>query len=172
MAFIGEIRANAGNSTPLGWLVCNGQMLTPDAWPELFAAIGYKYGGNAESGLFAVPDCNGRFLRGDSDIQPSLGGSSTVTLTTNNLPSHSHAISVAVTVGTGVNGGIAASNGSYLTSTAGGTQTAAAVYAPSATNPVQLGGVAASLANTGCGTPFDIIPPFVGVTYIICAALA
>lgn len=161
MAFIGEIRANAGNSTPLGWLVCNGQMLTPDAWPALFSAIGYKYGGNAESGLFAVPDCAGRVLLGSDTAS---GGASSITLSASQLPAHSHVIKV----GTSTNGSLAPTNGAHLTATASGSQTAAAIYTASPTASVAIQGVETTSNHEQQSV--NITPAFVGVTWIICAA--
>lgn len=161
MAFIGEIRANAGNFMPLGWLVCNGQMLAVEAWPELFAAIGYKYGGSPESGLFAVPDCAGRVLRGSNEAS---GGANSITLAASQLPAHSHVIKV----GTSPNGSLAPTSGAHLTATASGGQTAAAIYTQSPASPVAIHGVETTSNHEQ--QSIDITPAFVGVTWIICAA--
>lgn len=164
MAFIGEIKANAGNTTPLGWLVCNGQMLTLEAWPELFSAIGYKYGGNPESGLFAVPDCAGRVLRG-SDA--AYGGANSVTLAANQLPEHTHIIKV----GTAATGSIAPSADAYLTASPAVGVTAAAIYTSiTPASPVAIRGVETEWPHDQQSV--NITPAFVGVTWIICAALA
>lgn len=72
VAFAGEVYGQAGaaagapNIAPEGWLVCDGRQLHRAAFPELFAAIGYRYllEGEAAGVLFRVPDLQGYFLRG------------------------------------------------------------------------------------------------------------
>lgn len=46
----------------MGWMLCDGRSLSCSAYPELFAVLGYLYGGEAES--FRLPDYRGLFLRG------------------------------------------------------------------------------------------------------------
>ncbi|MBV9882639.1 MAG: tail fiber protein [Sphingomonadaceae bacterium] len=45
-----------------GWMACDGRTLQTADYPELFAALGYVYGGSGAS--FALPDYRGYFLRG------------------------------------------------------------------------------------------------------------
>lgn len=74
------------------WLPCDGsQYLTTD-YPELFEAIGYRYGG--QNDVFNVPDTANLILMGDGNIVEagSTAGSGSVTLTQANLPSHTHQI--------------------------------------------------------------------------------
>ena len=50
-----------------GWLFCDGSVYRQVDYPELFAVIRQLHGfpsGDANSGLFCVPDCRGMFLRG------------------------------------------------------------------------------------------------------------
>lgn len=47
---------------PLGWIECNGQVLSKTTYPELWEIIGYTYGGSLDS--FRVPDLRGLFVRG------------------------------------------------------------------------------------------------------------
>lgn len=52
-------------TTPIeawGWMVCDGRDLAVASYPELFAALGYLYGGAGTS--FNLPDYRGYFLRG------------------------------------------------------------------------------------------------------------
>lgn len=46
-----------------GWMYCDGRELSTHRYPELFAALGYVYGGSAAS--FKIPDLRGYFLRGN-----------------------------------------------------------------------------------------------------------
>lgn len=66
---------------PAGWAIANGALLPVAAHPNLFAAIGYTWGGGGPS--FALPNLQGRFPRGaviDAE-RAVLGGSSTPTIT-------------------------------------------------------------------------------------------
>ena len=81
----GYICAFAGLSVPSGWLECNGGTFDPDVYPGLYTQLG---------GV-TLPDLRGRIPFGlvGSGYFPSVGytgGAATVTLTTANLPSHSH----------------------------------------------------------------------------------
>ena len=46
-----------------GWMLCDGRKLKVSAYPELFAALGYLYGGASDD--FCIPDYRGLFLRGN-----------------------------------------------------------------------------------------------------------
>lgn len=59
----GAVTAFAGSVLPEGWLWCDGQGVSKNEFPALFAAIGTTYGGTG-SPMFNVPDYRGRFLRG------------------------------------------------------------------------------------------------------------
>ena len=51
----------AGDTPPVGWLLCNGQAVSRTDYPRLFAAIGLTYGSGNGSTTFNVPDlreCN------------------------------------------------------------------------------------------------------------------
>lgn len=62
----GTIVAFAGDTSPPGWIICDGQVLSKVTYPELFAAIGERWGdgGDASGPLFSTPDLRGTFLRG------------------------------------------------------------------------------------------------------------
>lgn len=45
-----------------GWMVCDGRQLSVVDYPELYAALGYLYGGQDDT--FVIPDLSGMFLRG------------------------------------------------------------------------------------------------------------
>ena len=51
-----------------GWTVCDGRSLDRYHYPELFAALGYLYGGSGKA--FNLPDYRGYFLRG---LDPGTG---------------------------------------------------------------------------------------------------
>ena len=50
---------------PAGFLLCNGQEVAIESFPELYAVIGTLEGcQSANEGMFKVPDLRGRFLEG------------------------------------------------------------------------------------------------------------
>jgi microcystin-dependent protein len=51
------------------WLPCDGQNLSRDACPEIFAAIGHGYGKGATDDEFKLPDYRGRFLKGARSVE-------------------------------------------------------------------------------------------------------
>jgi microcystin-dependent protein len=91
MPFVGEIRLFAGNFAPSGWMFCEGQLLPISENETLFQLIGTTYGGDGES-TFALPDLRGRIPihQGDGFILAETGGAEEITLTTNQIPAHSH----------------------------------------------------------------------------------
>lgn len=89
--YIGEIRMFAGNFPPNGWMFCEGQLLPISENDTLFNLIGTMYGGDGQE-TFALPDLRGRVPLhfGNGFIQAETGGVETVTLTTQQIPAHSH----------------------------------------------------------------------------------
>ncbi len=83
----GEVMAFLGTFIPDGYALANGQLLTVAANPELFAVIGYTYGGNGTT-TFAVPNLTGRNIVGAGGTT-ALGatvGQNSVVLTQANEP--------------------------------------------------------------------------------------
>ena len=99
--YIGEIRMFAGNFAPAGWMFCEGQLLPISEYDTLFNLIGTTYGGDGQS-TFSLPDLRGRLPvhQGNGYILAQTGGVEQVTLTTSQIPSHSHAFLVSTANGT------------------------------------------------------------------------
>ncbi|MCG8416403.1 MAG: tail fiber protein [Proteobacteria bacterium] len=91
--FVGEIRMFAGNFAPRGWAFCDGQLLSVAQNDALFSLLGTIYGGDGRT-TFGLPDCRGRIAIHHSGHHRlgSKGGAENVTLTVNQLPSHSHTL--------------------------------------------------------------------------------
>ena len=89
--YVGEIRMFAGNFPPVGWMFCDGQLLPISENETLFQLIGTTYGGDGES-TFALPNLQSRvpIHQGNGFILAETGGVEEVTLTTNQIPVHSH----------------------------------------------------------------------------------
>jgi microcystin-dependent protein len=89
--YVGEIRMFAGNFAPAGWMFCEGQLVPISENETLFQLIGTTYGGDGEE-TFALPDLRGRLPihQGGGFILAETGGAEEVTLTVNQIPSHTH----------------------------------------------------------------------------------
>ncbi len=81
----------AGNFAPAGWAFCSGQLLPISGNDALFNLIGTTYGGDGQT-TFALPNLQGRLAVHQTGgfVMGQAGGSETVTLTTAQLPAHSH----------------------------------------------------------------------------------
>src|SRR5213592_3080056 len=90
--YVGEIRMFAGNFPPNGWMFCEGQLLPISEYETLFQLIGTTYGGDGQE-TFALPDLRGRLPIhfGTGFVLAETGGAEEITLTTNQIPVHSHA---------------------------------------------------------------------------------
>src|SRR5207253_9506657 len=96
--YVGEIRMFGGNFAPAGWMFCEGQLLPISENETLFNLIGTTYGGDGQS-TFALPNLQSRVPMhqgtGSDGINYQLaqtGGVENVTLTVNQIPTHSHAL--------------------------------------------------------------------------------
>src|ERR1700745_2277618 len=91
--YVGEIRMFAGNFAPAGWMFCEGQLLPISENETLFNLIGTTYGGDGQS-TFALPDLRGRLPihQGNGYSLAQAAGAEQVTLTTQQIPAHSHAL--------------------------------------------------------------------------------
>jgi microcystin-dependent protein len=89
--YVGEIRMFGGNFAPSGWAMCAGQLLAISENDTLFTLIGTTYGGDGQS-TFGLPNLQGRvpIHQGQGFTIGQLGGTESVTLTTSQLPVHSH----------------------------------------------------------------------------------
>ena len=92
--YIGEIRMFGGSFAPAGWAMCAGQLQPISENEALFQLIGTTYGGDGQS-TFALPDLQGRLPvhpGGAQNVQlAEKGGAESVTLSTQQIPIHSHA---------------------------------------------------------------------------------
>jgi microcystin-dependent protein len=152
--FIGEIRMFAGNFAPVGWAFCNGAILPIDQNDALFNLIGTTYGGDGQT-TFALPNLQSRLPVhvGPGFALGQAGGSETVTLTTSQIPAHSH-------VGQG------SSDPATAVSPAGGVWATgtAPQYSPLA-GAVTMS--PAAIGSTGGSQPHDNMHPFLVINFIL-----
>ena len=93
--YLGEIRLFAFGFCPKGWNFCDGTLLTIQENQALYSLLGTTYGGDRMTN-FALPDlrsrtpiCSGKSGTYAFDLG-TAAGQETVTLTTQEMPSHSH----------------------------------------------------------------------------------
>jgi len=154
--FIGEIRMFGGNFAPQGWAFCDGSLLPISENDALFNLIGTTYGGDGQS-TFALPNLSSSVPVhvGPGFALGQAGGEETVTLTTNQIPAHSHVPQASSNPGT--QSGPA--NGLWAASSPSLNEYSAA--APGlAMNPVTVG-------QAGGSQPHDNMLPFLGVNFIL-----
>ena len=104
--YLGQVIAVGFNFAPVGWALCQGQVLPISEYSALYQLLGTTYGGNGQTN-FALPDLRGRAALGmgqGSGLQPyiqgQLGGVESVTLTAGQFASHTHALQAAGTATT------------------------------------------------------------------------
>jgi len=158
--YVGELRMFAGNFAPAGWMFCDGQLLPISENETLFQLIGTTYGGDGQE-TFALPSLASRVPihsgTGSDGINYQLAeqfGVESVTLTTNQLPVHSH-----VPIGTDNNGNQA--------SPIGGLSAASAVAKPYNPNNASVNMGSPSMSPTGGSQPHENLQPYLCINFII-----
>jgi microcystin-dependent protein len=153
--YVGEIRMFGGNFAPAGWMFCEGQLLSIAENETLFQLIGTTYGGDGQS-TFALPDLRGRLPihQGGGFTLAENGGAESVTLTVQQLPTHSHSL-LAVTN----NASTANAGGNLLAQTPS--------YTPYIAMPPNSALSPNSIGSTGGSQPHDNFQPYLCVSFII-----
>src|SRR5437899_1937388 len=153
--FIGEIRMFGGNFAPVGWAFCNGQLMPIDQNDALFNLIGTTYGGDGQT-TFALPDLQSRvpvhvgpgFALGQS------GGVESVTLTTSQIPAHSHVPQAFTDAGN-------------LSSPAGGVWASSSPSTLYDNTAPSIAMAPAAIGSSGGSQPHDNMIPFLVVNFIL-----
>jgi microcystin-dependent protein len=103
--YVGEIRMFAGNFPPNGWMFCEGQTLPISENEVLFQLIGTTYGGDGES-TFNLPNLASRVPMhmgtgpdGTTYQIGEMAGTEQETLTTQQIPNHSHPMVASTATG-------------------------------------------------------------------------
>lgn len=154
---LGQITMFGGNFAPRFWADCNGQLLAIASNAALFSILGTTYGGDGRT-TFGLPDLRGRLPMhtgtGPGLTPRTLGqraGSETTTLSVLNLPSHGHAISAKAEGNTDdPTNAFVAGDGTNSFGT---------------TSDLTMNGN--SVSPTGGNQPFNNMPPFSVIRFII-----
>ena len=161
--YLGEIRRVGFNFAPGGWALCNGQILAISSNTALFSLLGTFYGGNGVN-TFALPNLQGRVPIHFGTGAPSTyvigqtSGAETVSLSSSQLPAHTHALIASTSAG---NTGSPA--GAYLAADGRGATTLA--YNATLGSPTAL--AAGSVQSAGSGTPVTVLQPYLTVNFVI-----
>jgi len=152
--YVGEIRMFAGNFAPAGWALCQGQILAISENDVLFTLIGTTYGGDGQT-TFALPDLQSRVPVhvGPGFVQGHTAGVESVTLTTSQIPAHSHV--PLCNSGAGTNASPQNDVWAALDSNIYSDVAPSVIMAPSA------------LGSTGGSQPHDNMVPFLVINFII-----
>ncbi len=166
--FVGQIFMFAGNFAPAGWAFCNGQLMPISENEVLFQLIGTTYGGDGQS-TFAMPDLRGRLPvhQGQggglsSYILGQSGGTETVTLTTQQIPSHNHFF---LANGSQASSANPAANQTLANANINQTPNPMPYVAYDGTNQVTMPGN--SIVNTGGNQPHENVQPILTLNYCI-----
>jgi microcystin-dependent protein len=188
-SYIGSICTTAANYCPQDYVLANGALLQVNQNAALFSLLSNLYGGDGKT-TFALPD-----LRGLTTVATVPGrypgnksGAETVTLSTNNLPTHSHSsiyskfggdaqlnAVIPVSSNTGANTQTAPdSTHSYLAGSS--TALPGAIWSSTmnkvttiqgATATISGGNGVVTVAPAGSSQPVSTLPPQIGLTYCI-----
>jgi len=142
--YLGQISMVGFNFAPVGWALCNGQLMNVTQNNALFALLGTTYGGNGTS-TFGLPNLQSRAPvhvgvgQGLTAYQwGEMTGTETNTLLTNNLPAHTHTVvvqggssqTVPINGGTVILPALSASGQMAVSASGGTTSTPSATAVP------------------------------------------
>jgi microcystin-dependent protein len=153
--YVGEIRMFGGNFAPAGWMFCDGQTLPISENETLFQLIGTTYGGDGQS-TFGLPDLRGRIPvhQGNGLVLAEAAGVESVTLTTQQIPSHTHPI-------------VGAATGGNAVSPSGNLSANSLQVKPYINQNVDGNFNPAAISPTGGSQPHDNFMPYLCIDFII-----
>lgn len=156
------------DTIPAGYVLCDGSAVPREGlFAEIFEVIGTTYGAGNGTTTFNLPNWLNRVPIGAGDLYAvgATGGAASATLAIANLPPHDHPVTDpghihAVTDPGHVHTSLVAASNVTAGAAAGGTtagntgNSVTGVTVDSATTGVTVG-------NTGGGSAFDILPPYI-----------
>lgn len=174
--FIAQIIMFGGSFAPRGWALCDGQLLSVPQNTALFSLLGTTYGGDGRT-TFGLPDLRGRVAihpgTGPGLSKVNLGekgGVENVTLTTAQMPSHSHDISHGHSADMNVssaNGTLKVPAGNVLAVGKSKIYSTAAPDVQMAAGAVSVDSHAGSSGTKGSGQSHENRQPYLGINHLI-----
>ena len=159
--YIGEIMWTAANFCPRNTISAEGQLLPISQYTALFSLLGTTYGGDGRTSL-GLPDLRGRSSVGQgtgpglSNIrQGQEGGRETYALSTANMPSHNHGVSL--------NGTTEAGNADSPANAVQANKRRSGVYNDSLSANTAMDPSSISQNNVGGNLSFPTRSPYVGM---------
>ena len=159
--YVGEIRMFAGNFPPNGWMFCEGAQLPISENEVLFQLLGTTYGGDGQE-TFNLPNLASRVPihmgTGPDGTTYQIGemaGTESVTLTTQQIPNHTHPWLANTSTGTDLS-----PNGRVTDQTAGAIQ----LYIEEAPDSNMA---ANAIGGAGGSQPHENCQPFLCINFII-----
>jgi microcystin-dependent protein len=163
---IGEIRMFGGSFNPNGWALCSGAPIPISENDALFTIIGTTYGGDGQT-YFNLPNLQSRIPMhrgtgpgGNSYIAGEMAGTEQETITTQQMPIHTHPA-----IGSAATGSSNLPNDKIF---------AVPGITPPVSNPTPYGSDApftalnpASITPVGGSQPHENTQPFMVITFII-----
>ena len=144
----GTLSAYASTTAPTGWLLADGSAVSRTTYADLYSVIGTSYGAGNGATTFNLPDIRGRAIVMASTTQSTalglsrdtlgdVGTTTTHTLTTSEMPAHTHSLGLQSDSAFGGGGGQGYVSGS------------------------------SNSGSTGGGTAHNILDPYIVLNYII-----
>jgi microcystin-dependent protein len=174
--FIGQIMQVGFNFAPRGWSTCAGQQLGIAQNTALFSLLGTTYGGNGTT-TFALPNLQGRTMvgvgqlpGGSNYVQGQAAGTENTTLTQQQMPTHTHPTTATLSATNDPGTDRAPVAGMFFSRAKDLNPTGTAqvaIYTPTSTAPVALGGLSVNVAAAGGSLPVSILSPYLAMTTII-----
>lgn len=163
--FLGEIRIFPFNFAPVGWAMCNGQILPISQNTALFSLLGTYYGGDGQS-TFALPNLQGAAPMDMGNgagltqrVVGQTGGETSVTLALSQIPAHNHQVLASASAGTTNSPAAAGWAVPHLG------KTGINAYTADTTHNVSMS--PAALAMAGGGQAHNNMPPYLVLNFCI-----
>jgi microcystin-dependent protein len=163
--YVGEVRVFAFPFAPRSYTFCNGQLLAISQYEVLYTIIGTTFGGNGTT-TFAVPNMSSNSAMhwgNGTGLTPRVigqtSGAPNVTLTTQQIPNHTHMVLAANTT---------------TAAQQSGTPTSSAYVGPSApanaydaVNAPSINFSPKMIANSGSSLPHPNVQPVLAMNFCI-----
>ena len=161
--YVGEIRMFGGSFAPAGWAMCQGQLQPISQNDTLFNLIGTTYGGDGQE-TFQLPNLSGRAPMhmgqgpglSQNYTEGEAAGVESVTLTTQQIPIHNHALTASSDFGQNPQ----PQDAMFAQPTTG------KMYTGSGQSPL-VSLAATMLAPVGGSQPHENMQPYLCITFII-----